>query len=205
MYTVSRPLAAALLVLGLMVPAAPAHAQLGIAGGLNFESAGDIETSTTNNGTLDNSTGYHIGLVYELGAGPLTLRPGVFYRRVGTFKFSNALPSSDVSAWQVPVDVRLTVFPLPLIQPYVLAGPMVTFPQSDGALEGATSDASLSLNVGVGTSISLPATSIQLQPELRYEFGATKFISKDADLPGGVQVSDSPQFSAFGLRLNVIF
>ena len=43
-----------LLLLGLS--AAPAQAQLGVGGGLNFESAGDIETSTTDNATLDNST-----------------------------------------------------------------------------------------------------------------------------------------------------
>lgn len=211
MHTTARRIAVALLALGLATTA-PAHAQLGIAGGLNFESAGDIETTTNSSATLDNSTGYHIGLVYELGLGPLTLRPGVFYRRVGTFQFSNVPAdfqsdnqSFDVAAWQVPVDVRLTVLPLPLIKPYILAGPMLTFPRSEGALEDATSDASLSLNVGVGTSISLPTTSIQLQPELRYEFGATKFISEDADLPGGVGVSDSPRFSAFGLRLNVVF
>lgn len=191
--------------------AAPAQAQIGVAGGLNFESAGDIETTTNNNATLDNSTGYHIGLVYELGLGPATIRPGFFYRRVGTFEFStSALPQGenrfDVSAWQVPVDLRFTVLPTPLVSPYVLAGPMATFPRGEGDFEDATEEISYSLNVGVGANISLPATSLKIQPELRYEFGATKFIKEDFEI-GDTQFTpqDSPSFSAFGLRVNVIF
>lgn len=198
-----------LLLLGLS--AAPAQAQLGVGGGLNFESAGDIETSTTDNATLDNSTGYHVGLVYELGLGPATIRPGFFYRRVGTFEFSrDALPQGetqfDVSAWQVPVDLRFTVLPTPLVSPYVLAGPMATFPRGEGDFGDATEDISYSLNVGVGANISLPAVSLKIQPELRYEFGASKFIKDDfeiGDTP--FQPQDSPSFSAFGLRVNVIF
>lgn len=197
-----------ILLLGLAVPA---HAQLGVAGGLNFESAGDIETSANDNGTFDNSTGYHLGVVYELGLGPATIRPGFFYRRVGTFDFStSALPSGenrfDVSAWQVPVDLRFTVLPTPLVSPYVLAGPMVTLPRGEDEFEDATEEVSYSLNVGLGANISLPATSLKLQPELRYEFGATKFIKDDFEI-GGTEFNpqDSPRFSAFGLRLNILF
>ncbi|MFB6247372.1 MAG: outer membrane beta-barrel protein [Salinibacter sp.] len=202
----------ALLVLVLALGTAPpAKAQLGVAGGLNFESASAIDTRTSDNTTLENSTGYHIGLVYELGLGPATLRPGFFYRRVGTFKFSpSALPQGetrfDVAAWQVPVDLRLTVLPTPLVSPYVLAGPMATFPRGEGDFENATEEISYSLNVGVGANISLPATSLKIQPELRYEFGATKFIKEDFTI-GGTEFNpqESPSFSAFGLRVNVIF
>ncbi len=201
-------LLSAVLMIGL---AAPAQAQLGVAGGLNFESAGDIETSTNDNATLDNSTGYHIGVVYELGLGAATLRPGFFYRRVGTFEFStSALPQGenrfDVSAWQIPVDLRFTVLPTPLVSPYVLAGPMVTLPRGEDEFDDVTEEVSYSLNVGIGANISLPVTSLKLQPELRYEFGATKFIKDDFEIGGETfSPQDSPRFSAFGLRLNVIF
>lgn len=202
-------LLSAFLMIGLAVPA---QAQFGVAGGLNFESAGDIETSTSNNGTFDNSTGYHIGVVYELGLGAATIRPGFLYRRVGEFEFSqSALPNINdprfgVSAWQIPVDLRFTVLPTPLVSPYVLAGPMVTLPRGEDEFEDATEDVSYSLNVGIGANISLPVTSLKLQPELRYEFGATKFIKDDFEI-GDTTFSpqDSPRFSAFGLRLNVIF
>lgn len=206
--TVLASLFALLLMVGTAVPA---QAQLGISGGLNFESAGDIETTTTNNATLDNSTGYHLGVVYELGLGAATLRPGFFYRRVGTFEFSqSALPQGenrfDVSAWQVPVDLRFTVLPTPLVSPYVLAGPMATFPRGEDDFDDATEEISYSLNVGIGANISLPASSLKIQPELRYEFGASKFIKDDFEI-GGVdfEPQDTPRFSAFGLRVNVIF
>lgn len=198
-----------LLLFGLV--ATPAQAQLGVGGGLNFESAGDIQTSTNNNATLDNSTGYHLGVVYELGLGPATLRPGFFYRRVGTFEFStDALPQGesrfDVSAWQVPVDLRFTVLPTPLISPYVLAGPMATFPRGEDEFDDATEEISYSLNVGVGANISLPALSLNIQPELRYEFGASKFIKDDFEIGDTeFQPQDSPSFSSFGLRVNVVF
>ena len=188
----------------------PAQAQLGVAGGLNFESAGDIETNSTG-ATLDNSTGYHIGLVYELGLGPATLRPGFFYRRVGTFEFStDALPQGenrfDVSAWQVPVDLRFTVLPTPLVSPYILAGPMATFVRGEDDFDDATEEISYSLNVGVGANISLPVVSLKIQPELRYEFGASKFIKDDFEIGGTeFQPQDSPRFSALGVRLNVLF
>ena len=201
-------LLALVLALGTAVPT---QAQLGVAGGLNFESAGDIETSTTDNATLDNSTGYHIGLVYELGLGAATIRPGFFYRRVGTFEFApSALPQGenrfDVSAWQVPLDLRFTVLPTPLVSPYVLAGPMATFPRGEDDFDDATEEISYSLNVGIGANISLPATSLKIQPELRYEFGATKFIQDDFEIAGqDFSPQDSPNFSAFGLRVNVIF
>jgi len=201
-------LLALVLALGTAVPT---QAQLGVAGGLNFESAGDIETSTTNNATLDNSTGYHIGLVYEFGLGAATIRPGFFYRRVGTFEFGpSALPQGenrfDVSAWQVPLDLRFTVLPTPLVSPYVLAGPMATFPRGEDDFDDATEEISYSLNVGIGANISLPATSLKIQPELRYEFGATKFIQDDFEIAGqDFSPQDSPNFSAFGLRVNVIF
>lgn len=199
---------AVLLFVGV---SAPAQAQLGVAGGLNFESAGDIETTTAGNATLDNSTGYHLGLVYELGLGAATLRPGFFYRRVGTFEFStDALPQGetrfDVSAWQVPVDLRFTVLPTPLVSPYVLAGPMATFPRGEDEFDDATEEISYSLNVGIGASISLPASSLKIQPELRYEFGASKFIKDDFEIGDTeFQPQETPRFSAFGLRVNVLF
>jgi len=201
-----------LLALVLMAgTVAPAQAQFGVAGGLNFESADFIDTATTENATLDNSTGYHLGVVYELGLGPATLRPGVFYRRVGTFEFSqSALPGNenrfDVSAWQVPVDLRFTVLPTPLVSPYVLAGPMATFPRGEDDFDDATEEISYSFNIGLGANISLPATSLKIQPELRYEFGASKFIKDDFEI-GDTSFSpqDTPRFNAFGLRVNVLF
>jgi hypothetical protein len=201
--------ALALLVVAALA-AAPAQAQLGIAGGLNFESTDDISTSS-GDANFENSTGYHIGLVYDLGVGPVSLRPGIFYRKVGTYEFGNvqgapANASVDISTIEVPVDVRLNVLMTPVLKPYVLAGPMLSFPQesfnniSDSDEVEFTSDATLSANIGAGVELSLPAVPFKLQPELRYEFGISEYVDTDV-----VEVSDSPKFSAFSLRLHILF
>jgi len=194
----------------LMLAAAPAQAQLGIAGGLNFESSDDISTSSTE-ANFENSTGYHIGVVYDAGFGPVNIRPGFFYRKVGTYEFGSttggaAAGTVDISTFEVPVDVRLNLLTTPVVTPYVLAGPMLTIPRSnvdgfnDNDFDDFTEDVSLSANVGVGVQVALPAVPFKLQPELRYEFGISEYVDTDA-----VEVSESPKFSAFSLRLNVLF
>lgn len=199
-----------LVALLAVFTALPAQAQLGIAGGLNFESSDDISTGSAN-ANFENSTGYHIGIVYDLGAGPVSIRPGVFYRKVGTYDFGNVTGGSgsvDISTIEVPVDVRLNLLVTPIIKPYALAGPMISFPRESfngfnpDDDEGFTSDATLSANVGAGVELSLPAVPFKLQPELRYEFGISSYVDTDTDL---VEVSDEPKFSAFSLRVNVIF
>lgn len=204
----------AVFAVGLLVGigTSPAFGQFGVAGGLNFESAGDIQ-ATNSSATLDNSTGYHVGLVYEFTIGPVGIRPGAFYRRVGTFEVSGLSledPRYTVSAWEVPVDVRYTFLPTPLISPYVVGGPKATFPRGEGDFDVALNDVAYTLNVGVGANISLPGLSWRLQPELRYEFGASGFIDEESEVELGDQnvtfdPQDSPRFSNIALRLHLIF
>lgn len=198
------PLAFLLAVFVALGTAAPAQAQLGVAAGLNFDSVGDIETSTSQNATLDNSTGYHVGAVYELGLGPVSIRPGFFYRKLGqTYEFPNN--AADVAAWEVPVDVRVTILPTPLISPYILGGPKASFLQSDlDELDDQLEDVSYSFVIGLGANISL-GPLFTLQPELRYDFGATDYIDESFEV-GNVEFNqEDPTLSAFALRLNLIF
>lgn len=185
--------------------ASPAQAQFGVAGGLNFETAGDIEMSGNNDATFDNSTGYHLGVVYQFGGGGVSLRPGLMYRRIGTYDFSTS-GQFDISAWEVPVDLRLAVLPAPLVSPYVLGGAKATFPQGDDEFDDALEDVSYSFNIGAGVDISIPSSSLVLQPEFRYEIGATSFVQDDFEIGGSsFTPQEQPQFSAIGLRLNVLF
>lgn len=203
-----------LAVFVLMGTVAPAQAQLGISGGLNFESTDDIQ-ATDSEATLENSTGYHVGLVYEASLGPVNLRPGFFYRRVGEFEISNipddlSNPRYTVSAWEVPVDLRVSLLSTPLISPYILGGPKATIPRGEDEFDDVMSGVSYTFNVGLGAEISLPGSSVRLQPELRYEFGATGFIDENKSVTlGDSQVTfepqDSPKFSTLALRLNLIF
>lgn len=194
----------ALLLMGLST--SPAQAQLGVAAGLDFDSLNDIETATDpdQNATVDNATGYHLGVVYELGLGPVNIRPGLFYRKIGSYEFPNS--TSDVTAWEVPVDIRLSVLPNPVVSPYLVAGPNAIFPRADvSELEDELEDISYTFNVGAGVSISLAGLGITLQPEFRYGFGATDYIDEEFDIGGTTFRPSDRKFSAFALRLHAIF
>lgn len=185
----------------------PVHAQLGVAAGLNFESADDIQAEEMDReATLDNSTGYHVGLVYQLGGAGVSLRPGLIYRRVGVYEFSDDA-GYEVTAWEVPVDLKLTVLPAPLVSPYVLGGAMATFPQGEEEFDDAMEEVTYSFNVGAGVEISIPGSPLILQPEFRYEIGASSFMSEESVNIGGREFTpqESPQFSAIGLRLHLLF
>jgi len=185
-----------------------AQAQIGVAAGLNFESAGDIDTNTSENTTLDNSTGYHVGLVYDLGLGPVSIRPGFFYRKVGkTYEFPNSIEeaNAEVSAWEVPVDLRFTVLSTPIVSPYILAGPKASFLRSDlQDIDDELEDVSYSIALGVGAEISL-GSALTLQPELRYDFGTTDYIDDEFEIGVTTFTQEDPKLSAFALRLNVLF
>jgi opacity protein-like surface antigen len=203
---IRRTLFALFTGLILLGTAAPAHAQFGVSAGLNFESTGDIDGNS--DATLENSTGYHLGVIYNLGLGPVDLRPGFFYRRTGqTYELPSSLDqaNADVAAWEIPVDVRVNVLPLPLVKPYVLAGPKASFYRSDfGELDDDLSDVSYSIAVGVGADISL-GSSLTLQPELRYDYGATDYIDESIEIGGTEFRQEDPRLSAFALRLSLLF
>ena len=196
-----------LLLALAMAFAAPAHAQIGIAGGLNFNQLDDI-SATSADANFENSTGYHIGVFYDLAAGPIAIRPGVFYREVGRYRFSD-LPAGteeiDLSAIEVPIDVRWRVLPLPLVKPYLLAGPVITFPQSSSDFEG-TESVNLNADIGVGVEITLPGIGFTLMPELRYGIATSSFLEDNFEV-GDIEVDpqDDPRLNSVMLRLNVKF
>ncbi|MFB6229774.1 MAG: outer membrane beta-barrel protein [Salinibacter sp.] len=203
---VKRTFSSALVALALVgAIAVPARAQLGVSAGLGFDALNDIETTTnaSENATLENATGYHLGLVYDLGLGAFSLRPGLFFRKVGTYDFPDS--QSDVTTWEVPVDLRVTLLPTPLLSAYVLGGPKAVFPQGENKFDDALEEVSYVFDVGVGADVSLPGADLTLQPELRYEFGATDYVEDNFTI-GGTEFKPSDRtLSAFALRLNVIF
>lgn len=203
-HLVRSALLAALFLVGTVVPA---QAQLGVSAGLNFDSASDIETTTNTqeNATLENSTGYHVGLVYDLGLGPVNVRPGLFYRKLGhTYELPDS--QADVAAWEVPVDLRLTLISTPLVSPYILVGPKASFMQSDVQefQDESLENVSYSIAFGIGTEVSLGSLAT-LQPELRYDYGATNYIDDEFEIGDTTFKQEDPKLSAFALRLNVIF
>jgi hypothetical protein len=209
MYSFLRRVGSALLVALLLGTfGRPALAQFGVAAGANFQALDDIAAGSRTE-TVDNATGYHLGVVYDVSVGPVALRPGVFYRDIGSYDFSDVqgsdLTQVDVTAFEALLDLRVSLLPTPLVRPYLVGGPSVFVPQSeDDALEDGLESASYAFNLGVGVGISVPGVDLTLQPELRYEIGATDYLSD-------FQVGDTPfspseqKLSAFALRLHVLF
>ena len=200
---------AAVLLVALLATAPNARAQVGIAGGANFDDFGDVKDSNENNIT-ENATGYHVGLFYEFGAGPLRVRPGVFYMDAGSFEFTTdpadaagEARSFDLNLVEVPIDLRLRLLSLPLIKPYATAGPVLRIATNDGGDEfpGRTEDLTLAANVGGGVELGLPGSSLRFYPELRYSFGVNDIV----DDYGFQGENDSSRLNNFMLRLGISF
>jgi hypothetical protein len=169
-----------LLCIAAAAFAVPAQAQLGIAAGLNYSNFSEAREDAANEG-LDNADGYHIGVFYDLSVGPVALRPGVFYRRVGEVEFDpGTLREVDLSSIDVPIDVRLRV-PFPIISPYVLAGPVLSWPSSgDEEFGDRLEDMVISANIGAGVEVGLPGIGLRLMPEIVYAFGISDYISEES-------------------------
>lgn len=193
-----------------MVLATPAQAQIGIGGGLNFNQLDDIN-STNADATFEGSAGYHIGVFYDLGLGAFAVRPGIFYRQVGTYEFGD-IPGVedgdvdiDMNAIEVPIDVRLRLLPQAPVKPYLLAGPVLTFPQEEQDFE-STKSVNLNADIGAGVEIVLAGAGLTLMPELRYGIATGSFLEDEFEV-GGVEVEpqDDSRLNAISLRLNVRF
>lgn len=200
----SLPTQAAIALALSCIAALPAAAQLGIGAGLDFNDLDDIEAGSAD-ATLDNATGYHFGAFLNLGSGGLSLRPGVFYHRIGTYDFPGG-DELELSAVEVPVDVRLTFGATSPLAIYVLGGPVLTFPRCPDC-DDAVRDTNLTADIGAGLSLGAPGSGLRLQPELRYSVGVTDYF-EDQFTVGGTTVTPADadrRVSELMLRLNVIF
>lgn len=199
-------IASALLIAIIVSP--EANGQVGIAAGLNFEKLGDIK-ATDRQATFDNSTGYHVGLFFDLGAGPVSLRPGIYYRDMGDVTLTDGLQSStfDMSLIEVPFDIRVNVIPSPVVSPYLFGGPVVAFASSsDQDFNDAVRNLLLSANAGVGVNVSLG--SVTLSPELRFGFTVNRWLEEDRMITVGsatIVADDIERQSAVMLRLGIAF
>lgn len=201
----SRTAALLVLVSGALVGTSPAQAQLGIGAGLNFNDFDDIETGSAE-AVFEGSTGYHVGVFYDVGLGPLDFRPGVFYHRLGEFEFPDG-EELELSAVEVPLDVRFQPVSIPALRPYLLGAPVLSFGRTGSDFSDAVEDLNLTADVGVGVELSLPGSGATLMPEFRYGIAVTDYLSES------FQVGDTTIHPASGarrpskvmLRLNVVF
>ena len=199
------PLALSLLILAAPL-ARPAQAQLGIAAGLNYSSFGDIEDDV--DASFDNSSGYHIGLFYDLAVGPLALRPGLYYMDVGAFAGEEGRfdgEDFDLSLVEAAVDVRLRFGAGAALAPYLLAGPVLRFPDSDDEeVREALEEVNVAGSVGAG--LELNVLGLRLFPEVRYTFGLSG-LARDGFEIGGqrFEVGEEDRLNPVIVRLGVAF
>lgn len=194
--------AAAAAVLALTLVATPAHAQLGIGAGLNYNRLDDIDVGDAN-ATYESSTGLHFGAFLNLGTETFSIRPGVFYHQLGKYELPDQ-EELELSAVEVPLDMRLTIAPSGMVDAYLLGGPVVTFPRCK-EFDQAVEDWQLTADVGVGLDIDVPGLGIGLMPELRYSFGVTDYLSEQFTVGQFTVIPDDSQrrISRLMLRLNV--
>lgn len=175
----------------LWTPAA-SFGQLGLAAGLNFETMSDI--SGNREATFDNASGYHVGVFYNMGAGPVGLRIGAYYRDIADMELDTdgVVDAFDLTLIDVPLDLRFNLTATPFIRPYLLAGPVLSFPSStDSDYDEALEKVSVSGNVGAGLAITV--AGVTLFPEVRYAIGVSRFM-KDKFQVGGFEFdSDEAQ------------
>jgi hypothetical protein len=196
-----------LLLVGL-ASAPAANAQLGVAAGLNFESFDDLDFGSSS-ATFDNATGYHAGVFYDLGLGLASVRLGVFYRDIGNVAVTVAGGGNeylfDLNMIDVPVDLRFNLTATPAVRPYILAGPVFSFPNSgDDTFGDELETVSVSGAVGAGVQIGLGA--LTLYPEVRYGVGISRFMNDSFDIGGTTFTSDNTQrLNSVMLRLGIGF
>ena len=196
-----------------------AHAQIGFAAGLNFDDAEGFGSAVTAEddavgATYDAATGYHVGIFFDMGLGPIAVRPGIYYRSIGKYETVGEVAgggleeeSYDLSLIDVGLDLRYTLLPLPFVKPYLLGGPLFSFPQTDSeTFDEVLSDVTVAANVGIGVSISPPGFGLRVMPELRYAFGVSGFLSdEEIETDFATFRPDGERLNSLQLRLNVMF
>jgi hypothetical protein len=195
--------AAAFAAASFFAPAAAAQVpfipQFGVLGGVNFGSLSDARAAA-GEASLENSTGFHVGAFAELGLGPVGLRPAILFVKAGNIEFPGA-DDFETSYIAVPVDVRYSPLPTPVIKPYLLAGPEVRLPL--GEISDLPNSRSIAFGANVGVGAKLGALiGPTFFGEIRYAFDISGFV-EDQDLGEGTTVDTSGNFGLNGLFVTV--
>ncbi|HEX9729099.1 MAG TPA: porin family protein [Gemmatimonadales bacterium] len=190
---------AGLLILAIAF-AAPATAQisLGIRGGVNLASIGDIRVNSLTE-TLKNRTGFHVGAFADVGLGLISVRPGLTYVNAGSlFEGSSYLVQDQfrLNYLAVPIDLKIG---LPVV--YGLVGPEFSYLLSSGAPADFEDDLkSTVMNAGIGVGVQFGP----ILGELRYTFGLSGLTEKQFAV-GGVDVTTGDGQKANSIRFSVGF
>ncbi len=208
--------------------AAPANAQVGIAGGVTFSELSDIATDDQS-ASLKRVPGWHVHLWVNLPLGSFALRPGLRYMDAGrlfnptnTSGFATMLdpsgfggePGSEfpdatgsvsddhfVTYIEIPIDVRYQ-YDLSFISPYVLVGPVLRF-TTDTNNQNRLRTLSMAAAVGVGLEIRL--AGLRFYPEVKHAFGVSGFTNDEYEFADIVIRPDEQRLDATMLSIGIGF
>ena len=181
------------------------YAQAGIEAGLRYSSLKGVNTDNA----TERAEGWHFGLFYVLGKrGAVSFRPGLRYTDGDGFFDSIQATNFDgvkISSVEIPFDIRLKV-PLPIIKPYIVAGPVISLPTSSDDQEFSDAFKSVNLAANVGGGIELKLGGLHLYPEINYSVGLSGVV-KDGTKIRGVTFSNADQskIKTFTLKLGIGF
>lgn len=149
---------------------------IGLKGGLNFGSNGDLSESVRNLGS-DSKVGFHVGAFGKLDFGAIYFRPELVYTRLNSeYDYAGGSRDFHMNKLDMPLLVGLNI-----IGPvHVFAGPALQYildtELEDVDLADVKNDFTIGFNVGAGLNLT-----DQLGVDLRYERG---FSENEAEIVG---------------------
>lgn len=194
-----------LLGLGLAIAAPQAiNAQIGVVAGYNRD---QLKNFLPANGfdLTDTTNGFHIGVFFNINLGLIGIRPAVIYHQVPNLVATAGTESTpfDIELVEVPLDLRLRI-PVPILQPYLVAAPVFTFPASSvSGVNDQLGSRPIRAEFGAGFELDL---GFRLWPEIRYGFGLQALM--DSGIPAGDETlvgEGNPRLNTLTLRLGVSF
>lgn len=183
---------------------ADAEAQIGILAGYNRDSLAEF---LPENGfdLTDITDGYHVGVFLNFNLATFSIRPAVIYHRMPELvaMAGDERVHFDIDLVEIPLDFRIRL-PLPAVQPYVLGGPVLTFPSSTfSGVDDLLTARPVRAEFGVGVELDL---GFRLWPEVRYGFGTGALMGSDVAVGSGVLRGDGePRHDTLTLRLGISF
>jgi hypothetical protein len=191
------------LVLACAFPAG-ARAQSGILAGYNRDTLAEF---LPENGfdLTDTADGYHVGVFLNFNLATFSIRPAVVYHRMPELvaMAGEERVRFDIDLVEIPLDFRIRL-PLPAVQPYVLGGPVLTFPSSTfSGVDDLLTARPVRAEFGVGVELDL---GFRLWPEVRYGFGTGALMGPGVAVGSGVLRGDGePRHDTLTLRLGISF
>lgn len=180
-----------------------AHAQIGFSFGANSNKLTEVDSFTE----FENAQGWHIGVWFDMPAGPLELRPGLRYVSAGSvFEIAQDAESSfrddvNISVFEIPLDFRFR-FNMEIIRPFVAVGPILRFPTGGG--DDIAGMKGMHVAGGFGVGLELRVSRVMLYPELKYVFGITPFVDSEFQIAQRTYRSDNTQLlNGFMIRFAV--